>query len=413
MSNETIFREVDEELRGDRMRTFWRNFGPYIIGAAVLVVLAVAANEAWRWWQSSNASRSADQFYAALEAAETNYHAAAQQGLEQVIASGSGGYPTLARFRSASLLAQQGDTAGAIAAYDALAASENNQQLRELALVFAANLLVDTGDVPAVQQRVGGLVDPNHPMRNAAREAIGLAQYRAGDLNAALATLNEIASDPLVSSEQQQRVRIYVAQLVALGALTPEQQAAAAAAPATAPEPATTEVPAAATPNEPGPAATTPDAAAPPVSQPPAAMQPAPDGAAPATGMQAPPSALEPAPVAEPVVEPATAAPLPAMQPAPEGAAPASSMQVPVVSTAPAPGAAGESAPESSVPTPADPEQPAEPPLGIMSPGVSAPSASPPTTSGQPPTTSPAQPSSPVETTPALPMAPATQPAGG
>ena len=45
MSNENIIREIDEELRSDRMRKLWRNFGPYVIGAAVAIVLIVAVNE--------------------------------------------------------------------------------------------------------------------------------------------------------------------------------------------------------------------------------------------------------------------------------------------------------------------------------------------------------------------------------
>ena len=67
MSEDTIFREVDEELRRDRMQNAWRRYGPYVIGAAVLIVLIVAANEGWSWWQNSNAARSSDQFFAALD----------------------------------------------------------------------------------------------------------------------------------------------------------------------------------------------------------------------------------------------------------------------------------------------------------------------------------------------------------
>ena len=103
MSNETIFREVDEELRGDRMRAIWRRFGPYIIGAAVAVVLIVAANEGWSWWQNSTAARSSDQFYAALELAERGDSESALTALNEVVAEGSGGYPTLARFRQTGL----------------------------------------------------------------------------------------------------------------------------------------------------------------------------------------------------------------------------------------------------------------------------------------------------------------------
>ena len=338
MSNETIFREVDEELRGDRMRNFWRTFGPYIIGAAVLVVLAVAVNEGWRWWQSSNASRSSDQFYVALEAAEKGDIPAAQKALDDVEASGSGGYPTLARFREAALLARQGDTTGAIAAYDALATSESNQHLRDLALVLGANLLVDKGDVPAVQQRVGGLLIEGNPMRNSAREALGLTQYKAGDLNAALQTFTDIAADPLANNELLQRVRIYIAQLGALGAMTAQQQAAATAA-------AETPAAEAAAASEAAPAAEGAPAGVEPAT--PAAggtMMAAPEGTTPAMTMSAPgadaPGAMAattaaPAPAAEtapaaPAETPASAPANPnAMQPAPANATPAVTMQAP------------------------------------------------------------------------------------
>lgn len=227
MSNETIFREVDEELRGERMRTMWRRFGPFVIGGAVAIVLVVAVNEGWSWWQNANAARSSDQFYAALELAEAGDVAAAQEALNAVAAEATGDYPTLARFRQASLLAGEGQTAEAIAAYDALATSETNPRLREMALVLAGYLLVDGGDVAAVRQRVGGLASPENPMRNAAREAIGLAHYQAGDLRSALATFEEVIADPGVGQDLASRVQVYVAQLQAMGAADPDRPAAA------------------------------------------------------------------------------------------------------------------------------------------------------------------------------------------
>jgi hypothetical protein len=267
MSNETIFREVDEELRGDRLRALWRRFGPYIIGAAVAVVLVVAVNEGWKWWQESNAARSSDQFYAALELAEAGDVAAAQAALNDVAAQGTGDYPTLARFRQASLLAKEGNTEAAVAAYDALATAQTNPRLRELALVFAGSLLVDSGDVAAVQQRVGGLAVEGHPMRNAAREAIGLAQYKAGDLNGALATLQQIMLDGTAGEDVQGRIDIFVRQLIALGATGPGGEAAAEpAADATSvgepeldvTEPADADEPAAEAPADGAPAAEAP-----------------------------------------------------------------------------------------------------------------------------------------------------------
>ena len=284
MSNDTLIREVDEELRGDRLRALWKRFGPYVIGAAVAVVLIVAVNEGWSWWQNSNASRSSDQFYAALELAEGTDIAGAHAALDKVIAEGSGAYPTLARFREAGLLAKEGKTAEAVAAYDALATAETNPRIRELALVLGAYLLVDGGDVAAVQQRVAGLLSPDNSMRNAARETMGLTQYKAGDINAALATFEQITADPQASQELLARVQIYIAQLVAEGAVS-ATDAADTAAPSVGEAPALDVTPPAA---EAAPAADAAPAAetAPATDAAPAATEPAP-AATPAEGAAA------------------------------------------------------------------------------------------------------------------------------
>lgn len=228
MSNENIFREVDEELRSDRMRKLWRQTGPYIIGAAVGIVLLVAINEGWSWWQRSQAATSAEQLYAAFELADGGDIAAARTALDELIASGSGNYPTLARFRQAGLLAAEGQSAEAVALYDAIANAESNPRLRELALVLAAMQLVDTGTAADVETRVASIAVEDNPLRNAAREALGLAYYKAGDYAATQANFEAILNDPLVQNTQRSRVGFYLAQLLAEGAIETEATDAAA-----------------------------------------------------------------------------------------------------------------------------------------------------------------------------------------
>jgi hypothetical protein len=227
MSHENFIREIDEELRSDQMRSLWKNFGPWLIAAAVLLVVGVAGYEAWSWLNNSNSARSSDQFYSALALADGTDVAAAQQALDEVAAHGSGSYPLLARFREAALLAKDGKTAEATAAYDAIATGQTNQHIRGLALVLGAYTLVDSGDVGQVEQRVAGLAVPGNPMRNAAREALGLVKYKAGDLAGARSDFEAVLADPLVSREAQARLQIYVAQLTALGATAPATEGAA------------------------------------------------------------------------------------------------------------------------------------------------------------------------------------------
>lgn len=294
MSQDNIFREVDEELRSDRMRAFWRRFAPYIIGAAVAVVAIVAVNEGVTWYNSSNSAQSSDELYAAFDLIDGGDLPAAQTALEKVIANGSGNYPTLAKFREAGVLVKENKTAEAVAAYDALSTNLSNVRLRELALVLAGNLLVDSGSLADVQARVETIATDGNPLRNAAREALGLAQYKAGEFAAAQTSFEAVINDPLTQSGTRNRMGYYIAQLVSEGVITdttddvtaPAEAAASAidaivnadnpagAAPA-APAPASDDVapatptatpeaaPAAAAPATPAPAATAPATAAP------------------------------------------------------------------------------------------------------------------------------------------------------
>jgi len=237
MSGDTLIREVDEELQRDRMRKLWRLAAPFVIGGAILIIVGVAGYEAWTWWQKTQAAKSSDQFYAATELANGTDLDAAKKALDEVIASSSGGYPMLAQFREAALLGQQGKTDDAVAAYDSLATSLQNTSLRELALVLAANLLVDKGDVAAVEQRVGGSMVPSSPMRNAAREVMGLTQYKAGKLDDAIKSFTDILNDPLAAQDTRNRVQLYVQQLLAEGAkpIAPPDQTASSAEPSAQP----------------------------------------------------------------------------------------------------------------------------------------------------------------------------------
>ena len=346
MSEETIFREVDDELRRDRLNSVWRRYGALIIGGAVAVVLIVAGNEGWNWWQSSNATRSSDQFYAALDAENGGDLAGAQKALDQVIADGSGQYPVLARFKQASLLARQGKQPEALAAYDALANAQGNTRLRSLALLFAAGLLVDKGDVPGVKQRVEGLLAPNDPLHNSAREVLGLAQYKSGDLNGARDSFEAVISDPLATNEARGRMQLYVAQLVAQGATPPasdQASAAGAAAVQAAAGAAAAAAPAtgAATPanDNAAPASSPPSASDAPAATAPAGIESSqPSTPDPALEMAVPstvPAATPATPAADSTLQTGAGLPAPAgdaTQPAPSGASPA-----PAAPTSPAP----------------------------------------------------------------------------
>jgi len=204
-----IFREVDEDLRREQYKRLWDRFGLYVIGLAVLIVLGVSGYKAWEWWERTQAAATGDRFLAALELSDAGKHDEALAALAAIAADGSGGYPVLATFRSAGEKAAAGDTDGAVAAYDAIASRRGLPPLvADLARLRAAMILADSLGPDELQSRIGDLVQTGNPWRHSAREILGLAAYRVGDLDTARKYFDEIADDQESGQGVKQRAQL-------------------------------------------------------------------------------------------------------------------------------------------------------------------------------------------------------------
>ncbi len=209
MTDDSFIREVNEELRSERAKAIWRRFGPFIIGAAVAVVLGTAANVAYNHWTSTQAAASGDEFLAALDLSAEGKNDEALTILEKLETDGYGSYPALAQLRIASILADKGDAANAVAAYDK--ASEDKTvpaPLRDMAKIRAAYILMDTGSYDDVAKRVETLSSDANSMRHSAREALGMAAWKAEKNDDAAKLFKQIADDPLAPANIRQRANV-------------------------------------------------------------------------------------------------------------------------------------------------------------------------------------------------------------
>lgn len=194
MADDSFIREVDEELRQDRLKALWKRHGNALIGLAVLVVLATAGWNGYQYWTQSRANKSGDQFIEALDLAKAGNTEEARKKLNQLESDGYGAYPALARLRQASLDAEAGKVDEAVAAFDAASADDTlPQSLRDVARLRAAYLLVDNGTYDDVAKRVQALISEDNPMRYSAEEALGLAAWKAGRAADALKIFDKIA----------------------------------------------------------------------------------------------------------------------------------------------------------------------------------------------------------------------------
>ena len=206
MSDDSFFREVNEEIRQDRARALWDRFGPWALAIAVLVVLGTALFVAWEYWVESRANRSGDAFSQALSLANEGRNDEALGALQDLEVEGYGAYPLLARMRAATVLAAKGDAAGAVASFDQVAADTSIPgALRDMARLRAALILVDSGSYADVSARAETLTGDTNPLRHSAREALGLSAWKEGRSADALTLFEQIIADPETPRNARER----------------------------------------------------------------------------------------------------------------------------------------------------------------------------------------------------------------
>lgn len=196
MSDNSFFREVDQELRQDQAKALWERYGLVMIGVAIVVVVATVAWVSWEYWTQSRANASGDTYLNALSLATEGRTEEAQAALAELEAGGYGAYPVLARMRGATLQAEAGNHAEAVAAFDSVAADRAVPvSIQDMARLRAALLLVDHGTYQDVAARVEALAVETSPLRHSAREALAVAAWKDGRLSDAQTLFTQILDD--------------------------------------------------------------------------------------------------------------------------------------------------------------------------------------------------------------------------
>ncbi|GAA4660626.1 tetratricopeptide repeat protein [Bartonella pachyuromydis] len=218
MSYDSFIAEVNAEFRQEKALAFWKRYGFWIIGTVILFILMIVAYQVYHHEQIKKAGYIGDAFVKSLDFADTRQFDEAIKQLEDVKVSHFGGYPFLARLHEASLFMEQGDVVKSVEAFDSVAADERAPQiLRKVAKIRAAYILVDTGTLEDVKKRVKDMANDIDPMRMTAREALGLAAYKADKMDEAVDYFRKISAEGALGSKVTDRARIMLELIQAEG----------------------------------------------------------------------------------------------------------------------------------------------------------------------------------------------------
>ena len=173
--------------------------GVVALGGAVAFVMLADAQESARQAEGR-------QFAAAMAEIEAGRGSQAADRLAMLAADSETGYAALARLGEADARARRGDITGAVQIYDLLAGDSRADPLyRDLGALLAAQRLVDRAAASEINQRLAPLMAGHSPWRPLATELSGIAEMRAGNVEAARALFAELVADPAAPLGLRQR----------------------------------------------------------------------------------------------------------------------------------------------------------------------------------------------------------------
>jgi hypothetical protein len=194
--NETFVREVDEDLRRDQMRDFFKTYGMWVMAA---VVLFLAASGGFIWWKQHRVDRHGEhveklaQIYKDIGTGNT---AQAPQQLDELTKDGSKAVRATAMFARAAVALQQADVKLATSTYRSIADDSGlPKPYRDAALIRQTTLEFDQLQPQDVITRLQPLAKPGEPWFGTAGELIAMAMLKQGKREEAGRLFAAIAKD--------------------------------------------------------------------------------------------------------------------------------------------------------------------------------------------------------------------------
>lgn len=231
--NDAVFRELEEEMRRERLAALWKRYGIYVILLAAAIVVGVAGSQIWQSWSKAQSETAGAEYDAAADLVEAGKTEEAAAAFGEIAANGPKGFATLAALSEAGLLLKQDKRAEALAIFDRIAEDGSaDPLLSNLARLQAASLELGDADFTEIENRLKPLMGDGNPWRYRARELLGTAALKAGKIDEARELVSPLLADPNLSRGASARIDRLMANIAAAKAGNGSEASGTAAAPA-------------------------------------------------------------------------------------------------------------------------------------------------------------------------------------
>ena len=178
---DSIIRQIDEEVRRERLAALLSRFKYWILGSVGSVLLLVVGGKAYVDAKQARYDAFGRQLLLALEKKDEGVLSEALAELEPLLVGSTKAYEALAKFQRASILSRQGKNSKARELYEELERVASTQNLRDLASLMWLYAALDVEETALIAERLDKLLQLGGTWRDSAREIEAFLAVRNGD----------------------------------------------------------------------------------------------------------------------------------------------------------------------------------------------------------------------------------------
>lgn len=211
-----IFHEVEEEVRQERLRQWWKKYGDYVIAGVSVLVIGIAGYKLWQNWDQRERLKASSEFQSAVQMSQVGQSDIAAQAYGKIAQKAPGGYALVAELAQADELQSSGHINDAVAIYMKLA-DKDKTGLGAVARMRAAWAQADTISADKLKELVAPLNDGKSEWRFMAQELLAYRAMHDGQTAAALAAYKSLANDTNTPATIRQRAQALVSMIETSG----------------------------------------------------------------------------------------------------------------------------------------------------------------------------------------------------
>jgi len=204
-------REVDEELRQEKLANIWKKYRMLVYTGVVAIILGTIGFEWYQAWQTKIRLAESDRYDNATVMIVQGQTNEAINALEQLAKDGQTGYRYLAQMQVAGILLKEDETEKGLSYLKSL--SENTeapQALQEAALLSYVGHQIDTGNAAQLQSILKPILSqPEDAFYGVAVELSALLYIKSNQVDQAKSLLNSALQNTSLEPQTKERLTMF------------------------------------------------------------------------------------------------------------------------------------------------------------------------------------------------------------